>query len=126
MFQGQVIPFSSFFQLTYLTNTGIAFGMFRGANIVFLVTTALIICAVCVWYWKNRKDMSISLNLSLLLIISGAVGNLIDRVLRGHVIDFLEFHINSHYWPAFNIADSCITVGGTILFLSVLLSPKKS
>ncbi len=98
--------------------------MFSGGNLVFSITTAIIICAVCIWYAKNRKNFGALISTSLLFIISGATGNLIDRVMRGHVIDFLEFHLSRYYWPAFNMADSYITVGGTILFLSILVTPK--
>ncbi|MFH1367725.1 MAG: signal peptidase II [Elusimicrobiota bacterium] len=114
-----VLPF---FQLTYVTNTGISFGLFQGGNAVFTVLTALVLAGFIFWYVRNKPKLTAWLRWSVILIVSGASGNLIDRIFHGRVIDFLEFHIGTHYWPAFNVADSCISVGGVILFLSVLKS----
>jgi signal peptidase II len=123
MFYGQVIPLTSFFQLTYITNTGIAFGMFKGVNIFLIVFTILVLAFFYFWFQKHIKESHISVA-AFMLIFSGALGNLIDRIFYGHVIDFLELHLNRHYWPAFNVADSCITIGGVILFLSVFKKQK--
>ena len=125
MFTGQTIAIFPFFQLTYITNTGVAFGMFQGANLIFSIFTIIIVLSGFIfWYSRNKSAMSGWLNWAVILIIAGAFGNLIDRIFRGHVVDFLDFSIGSYHWPAFNAADSCITIGGIILLIT-LLSAKK-
>ncbi|MBN1622200.1 MAG: signal peptidase II [Endomicrobiales bacterium] len=120
LFLGQSIPITPFFRLTYITNTGIAFGLFRGANIFFIVLAIVILTVFYFWIKKNKDVLSDWMKISFALIFAGAIGNLIDRIVRGSVIDFLDFHIRQYSWPAFNVADSCITIGGVILFFSVL------
>lgn len=110
------------FHLTLVHNTGIAFGMFRGsANIILWVT----VLGLGVIAWHLRKDFSqrkgrgivlpVSEKVAVGLIFGGAVGNLIDRLSCGYVIDFLDFRV----WPVFNVADSCITIGAVILIVKV-------
>lgn len=117
LYPGQAIEVTPFFRIVYAMNTGIAFSMFQGANHVFSVITALIIGGFLLWYRKNRAAIPPALKAAFTLVIAGAAGNLIDRVAHGYVVDFLDFSIGSYHWPAFNVADSCITVGGILLFL---------
>lgn len=123
-----VLP--GYFNLTYLTNTGAAFGFLAGQPAlwrhVFFVTIALVaLCVILLLYLRLRRD-SFFYELSLALIAGGALGNLIDRVRLGSVVDFLDFYIGRHHWPAFNVADSAITVGVTIFLVYSLFFEEKN
>ncbi|MEK9771514.1 MAG: signal peptidase II [Nitrosomonadales bacterium] len=114
----QKIPFAdsititNFFDIVHFNNTGAAFSFLHNAsgwqNSFFIFITIFIILFLV---YQLRQLKNIFPQLSILFIIAGGIGNLIDRVFLGHVIDFLYFHINDLYWPAFNIADSFITIG---------------
>lgn len=118
-----------FFNITYVRNPGAAFGFLAGASPVFrslffgAITVAVIILIVY-YIVKNKAGTSLE-SFSLSLILSGALGNLIDRVRFGEVIDFLDVYIGSHHWPAFNVADSAITVGAVLMIADLLLYKKK-
>lgn len=109
------------FNLTYVTNTGAAFGILAGAPSFwrqgfFMVIGLSALAVIVIFYHKyGKNDKPYALGLAL--VGGGALGNLIDRVLRGSVVDFLDFYIGSHHWPAFNVADSAITVGVAILLM---------
>ncbi|HEV8718171.1 MAG TPA: signal peptidase II [Candidatus Binatia bacterium] len=105
----------SFFHLTYERNTGAAFSLLAQAPAwfrqpFFLLTTAVAIVALIVFLWQTDGTNRL-LVVAIAAVLGGAVGNLIDRILYGEVIDFLLFHWRGYYWPAFNVADSCITLG---------------
>ena len=106
---------SGFFNLVHVRNRGMAFGLMNRANsvLVFYALTAATIIAVALllfWFTKlQENDNRIITGFSL--IIGGALGNLIDRVRLGEVVDFLDFYIGSFHWPAFNVADASITIG---------------
>lgn len=116
-----VIP--GFFSLTYLHNTGAAFGMFAGQpglfRQVFFIGIALVALVLLFFFQRRFAKESRWFTVSFALIAGGAIGNLIDRLRYGSVVDFLDFYIGTHHWPAFNIADSAICVG---VALFVLLS----
>jgi signal peptidase II len=103
------------FNLVHIRNRGIAFGMMNQPEAgfmtyVLIAVTLAAIALILVWYARlNDEDVNIILGLSL--ILGGALGNLIDRIRLGEVIDFLDFFVGSYHWPAFNVADSAITVG---------------
>jgi signal peptidase II len=122
----RVIPVAPFFDLVLHWNRGISFGLFNDAPEMsrwILVALALAISAVLV-AWLRQTDRRL-LVIAIGLVIGGAVGNVIDRVRFGAVVDFLSFHAAGYYWPAFNLADSAITVGvATILMDSLLTSPR--
>lgn len=105
----------SFFSLTYVNNNGISFGMFneiKNAREIFTFLQGSIALMLIFWLWKCRnKHLAIAIG----LIIGGAFGNVIDRFLNGGVTDFLDFHIGSYHWPAFNVADSIIFIGVAII-----------
>ena len=103
------------FHLTLVRNTGVAFGLFAGQGFLVAVTTVLILLALLQSIWK-RPQISAGSALSLGLIVGGALGNLLDRLRLGTVIDFLDFRI----WPVFNVADSCITIGTVLLIFKLL------
>jgi signal peptidase II len=113
----KVIP--GVFHLTLVFNTGSAFGLFKGWAHFFVITSVIVIALIIFYTWRCRyKD--ILLITALGLILGGAIGNLIDRVMFGYVIDFLDFRV----WPVFNIADSSITIGAILLASKVLLNKK--
>ena len=118
-----VIP--GFFQLTYITNKGMAFGIKLPVGISFFSGISLIITCFLVWIlWCERKN-NLLMRISLALILGGAIGNLIDRILFGEVVDFFDFMIGDFHWYIFNIADSAVTVGIiSMLFYSFLFKPK--
>jgi signal peptidase II len=115
-----------FFQLTYVRNSGAAFGLFASfespIKSVLLNSIAVGAFIAVTLYAYRSHFKSVRLQIALALIVGGAVGNLIDRVRFGYVVDFLLFGVGGHYWPAFNIADSAICVGVGLLALDMLFS----
>ena len=107
-----VVP--GYFDLVYVRNTGIAFGLFAGNNLLWLAVAAVFI-AFAVAIGRRLDWAPVGTNLVAGLIVAGALGNLADRAFRGSVVDFLDFHWGFHHWPAFNVADSAITVAVTVL-----------
>ncbi len=122
-----VIP--GLFSITHVRNPGAAFGFLAGASPlfrnVFFVGVTLAAILLILHYVRTSKAEERLLTLSLSLILSGAVGNLIDRIRFGEVIDFLDVYIGSHHWPAFNVADSAISVGAVILFVELVRQGRK-
>ena len=122
-----IIP--GLFDLTYLVNTGVAFGMFAGSPAVwrqvFFIGVALAALCILIYMYRNFKEKSVFYELSLGLIAGGAIGNLIDRIRQGYVTDFLDVYIGSHHWPAFNVADSAISVGVGIFIVYSFFFEKK-
>lgn len=118
----QSISISPFFNLTYVHNTGAAFSFLSeagGWQRWFFAGMAFIISIVLtVWLYKLKKHETL-MAVALALVLGGAVGNLIDRLAYGYVIDFLDVYYNNWHWPAFNIADSAISLG---VFLMILES----
>jgi signal peptidase II len=118
-----------FFSLVHVRNRGMAFGFMNRPeshwNVFFLVGASLLAIAVLLFLLMKLKEGEQSLAISLSLILGGAIGNLIDRIRLREVIDFLDFHVGSYHWPAFNMADSAITVG-TIWLAVLLLFRKKT
>ncbi len=112
---GEYIPvIKDVFHLTLQYNTGIAFGLFKDQGIVFIIIPIIVIILLVfnIFYYKyNDEALSRQYMFGFSLILGGAIGNLIDRITYGHVVDFLDFRI----WPVFNIADSAITVGAIII-----------
>jgi signal peptidase II len=112
---------TSFLDLVLTCNSGVSFGMFSrtGLNsLVFTLAAALIVVVLTLWLGRVRTGF---LAVAIGLIIGGAIGNVIDRLRFGAVIDFLYFHVGSWYWPAFNLADSAICLGVAAMLLDGLL-----
>ena len=117
-----VIP--GFFSITHIHNPGGAFGFMANKspglrNLLFLLISSLAICLIFYFYKKTPRKYSL-LSACFALILGGAVGNLIDRIRFGKVVDFLDCYIGSYHWPAFNVADSAITVGVVIYVILVI------
>lgn len=110
---------NGYFSLTYVENRGAAFGIFSNKKILLVGITSIVVIAMAVYLYKN-KGIDKWLKISFILIIAGAVGNLIDRIYLSYVIDFIHFYVRSHDLPVFNVADICV-VGGTILLALHLL-----
>jgi signal peptidase II len=123
----QVIEMGPFLQIVMAWNRGVSFGMFNQEsawNVPLLSLLALVISGILLkWLWKSQGKW---VPLAIGLIVGGALGNVIDRVRFGAVADFLYFHIDSLYWPAFNVADSGISVGAVMLVWDSLFAGKKS
>ena len=120
-----IIP--NFFDLTLVYNTGAAFSFLADAGgwqKWFFATLAFAISGLMAWMLARTSRHDWRQALPLALVIGGAIGNVIDRFRHGHVVDFIQWHVGEHYWPAFNIAD-CAVVGGAIgIGLFGLLSGK--
>lgn len=107
---------TSFFNLYLTFNRGISFSMLKADSVWgvrFLIALSLLICVGILYLFKKEKSKLAQT--ALMLILGGAIGNVIDRLHYGVVIDFLDFHINEYHWPAFNIADSAICIGVALL-----------
>lgn len=125
----RLIPVTPFFNLVLGYNRGVSFGMF-GSDSEFgrwaLSGLALAIAAaLLIWLWRAEKPM---LSAALGLIVGGALGNVIDRITVGAVVDFLDFYAAGYHWPAFNIADTGITIGAAILIFDSIFGddPQKN
>lgn len=136
-----IIP--NLFSLTYIRNPGAAFGLFVGMDhsyraLFFLSITTAAIAVIGYFFWASIRDDRRHagqgspsstphgrwLRLGLALILGGAIGNLIDRVRYGEVVDFLDVYVGAYHWPAFNVADSSITVGVSILLAASFFLPQ--
>ncbi len=122
MAPGESIPvLPEIFHITYVQNRGAAFSMMEGQWIfLILLPCAAILTALIIMFWK-RKSWSICMNLAISFICGGGLGNLIDRILQGYVVDLFDFRV----FPVFNIADIFICVGCGLLLLDVLCSERK-
>ena len=117
MTYGESIPVLPFFHITYVQNTGAAFGIGQNRN-GFLIAASVVILIVLFVYARRMGGESMRLKASIALVIGGALGNLYDRIVYGSVVDFLDFFAGVHHWPAFNVADSSICIGAAFLFFS--------
>jgi signal peptidase II len=113
-----------FFNIIYVRNPGAAFGFLAGASplfrSIFFLAVTLAAVLLILHYLRQTSIEQISLVLSLALILAGALGNLIDRVRFGEVVDFLDIYLGAHHWPAFNVADAAITTGASVLAILLL------
>jgi signal peptidase II len=123
----QIINVNEYFNLVLAWNNGISFGLFNNDNeinalIISMIAIVIIIFLIRLLSKSETKKLSIGLG----MIIGGAIGNVIDRSVYGAVMDFLDVHINVYHWPAFNVADSGITVGALILVFDSLFAQTKN
>jgi signal peptidase II len=117
----EIIP--GYFNITLVKNAGAAFGMFQGAR-VFFVTASFLAVGLIIYLGLRLPSSQRTRRILLSLILGGAIGNLIDRVASGEVIDFLQLGVAGHYWPVFNVADAGVTVGAALLILYALRSQR--
>ena len=113
----------NFFNLTHIRNPGVAFGLFASVKLeykalIFIGISSLAIIAILVIYHQTPLDKK-RVHYGLIMIFSGAIGNLIDRIHYKEVVDFFDFFIGNYHWPAFNIADACITIGVGVMILDL-------
>ena len=104
--------------ITVVRNTGSAFGMFRNTNFILIIITIILIIFALNYLISSERKL---LGTALSLIIGGAIGNLIDRIMLGHVLDFIDVN----YWPVFNLADLSISIGTAILFYCIIRAKSK-
>ncbi|MBU1344985.1 MAG: signal peptidase II [Proteobacteria bacterium] len=121
-----IVVIEKFFNITHILNPGGAFGFFATQSlevrkIVFLFMSSIVALFV-LWFYKRCAKSVVFLSYGLALIFGGAIGNLIDRFRYGKVVDFLDFYIGSAHWPAFNVADSAISIGMGILIYHILFN----
>lgn len=116
-----------FFHLTYVTNDGMAFGLsLPGGKLVLLVLTLILTGFIIALLWKEREGHPFE-KFGLALILSGAIGNLVDRIISGKVVDFLDFMLGDFHWYIFNVADSAVTVGMALfIYHSILINKEES
>lgn len=116
-----------FFNIVYVLNPGAAFSFLHDMNesyrrLFFITVTIIAIFVVLYIFAREKSKINIA---GFALILSGAIGNLIDRIIIGKVVDFLDFYYKTYHFPAFNVADSCITVGVALIIIDILFFSKK-
>ena len=119
---------NKFFNLVNVTNTGAAFGSFRNNNTFFIVLSCIALFLVAALLLRRRSPDSLR-DISLALLLAGIIGNLTDRLLHGHVIDFLLFNLHiplANPWPAFNVADSCICIAVVCFIIHSFKNPRQT
>lgn len=117
---GEKEVITNVFRLTYVENRGAAFGLFQNRRYVFIIITVIMVCLILALAYKKRKSLFVSL--SSALVVSGALGNLIDRVFLGYVIDFIDFCFID--FPVFNVADCFVCIGAALLAIYFIFIEK--
>jgi signal peptidase II len=119
--RGRLEIISGYFDLVYTLNTGVSFGMFSGGasswRVLALSLVTLVALAVVLWFIRITDPKDKMFIWALAMVAGGAIGNLIDRVRLGGVVDFLDVYADSFHWPAFNVADAGITIGTGLILL---------
>jgi signal peptidase II len=114
-----------FFNLTFIVNYGFAFGFLNNPSLNQIIVILVIFSIIAYFLYLLIKTQDQFFRFSLILVLSGAVGNFIDRVLHGFVVDFIDIYLGSYHWPAFNLADSSITLGFILIMFNILFLNKK-
>lgn len=114
-----------FFNLTFVVNYGFAFGFLNNPSLNQIIVILVIFSIIAYFLYLLIKTQDQFFRFSLILVISGAIGNFIDRILYGFVIDFIDIYLGSYNWPAFNLADSSITLGFILIMFNILFLNKK-
>ena len=115
----------NFFHFTYITNDGMAFGINFPFGYYIFTSVSILLTLFLFWYLWSVRTHSIVIRLGISFIIAGAIGNLIDRIFLGAVIDFLDFMIGNFHWYVFNLADSYVTVGMALVLIDSIILEKK-
>ena len=113
------IPLTSFLDLTHIHNFGVSFGLFSGVISPWILVILGLLIVTFIFYLMKSASNNFE-EWSLLIIISGAISNIIDRIFNGYVIDFIYFHYKDFFWPAFNFADIYITIGIIMIVINIL------
>ena len=117
------LEISKYFNLVYVENRGVSFGMFSEHDKSFYFgILSMLVSAYIIYLLVKSNDLIESLGLSL--ILGGAIGNGVDRLYYGYVVDFIDLHLNNFHWPAFNFADTFITFGAMVFVFSIILNKK--
>ena len=119
------ISVAPFFNLTFVVNYGFAFGFLNSPSLNQIIVSIVILSIIIYFLYLLIKTQDRVFKICLVLILSGALGNFLDRIFRGYVVDFIDIYVFNYHWPAFNIADSCISVGFVILIFNILFLNKK-
>ena len=123
-----VIP--GFFSLVHVSNTGAAFSLLQGNNFFFTALALAALAAVLFWLIRDQlkgpkeQKLSVAVKIAFCLFAAGISGNLLDRILKGSVVDFLDFYIQRYAWPSFNVADSCICIAAALFALMSFRRPQ--
>jgi signal peptidase II len=115
-----VIPIFNFFNITNIHNTGTAFSILQGKNLLLSLIISLFLSVLSLWLYKNKEKFDNLQKYAFCLVIFGGLGNLTDRFFRGSVVDFLDFGVNSLRWASFNVADSCICIAMFLIAIDLL------
>lgn len=121
----QDVPLLPFLALYRTYNLGVAFSLLAEMDGWFIVGMRLVIVGFVLWLWKRTPPAHWLAHLGFALVIAGALGNIIDRFVYGHVVDYILFHTGSWSFAVFNLADACITVGAGCILLNEWLAPKE-
>ena len=121
-FPPRQIDLTPFFSLTPVWNSGISFGLFSENPYIGLVTIPILAVAVVLWLVLQLHELTRFQTLGAAFIAGGALGNVFDRLVYGRVIDFLDFHVGTWHWPAFNLADSALFIGVLLWFYGIMQS----
>tara|TARA_B100000927_G_scaffold156962_1_gene126439 strand:- start:916 stop:1401 length:486 start_codon:yes stop_codon:yes gene_type:complete len=114
-----------FLNITFIVNYGFAFGFLNSPSLNQIIVSIVILSIIIYFLYLLIRTQDHFFKFCLVLILSGAVGNFLDRILRGYVVDFIDIYVFNYHWPAFNIADSCISIGFVILIFNILFLNKK-
>lgn len=121
-----VLPVMPHLNIVHMRNTGAAFSMLSSAPPAFFILLATAVSLGILWWLRRNPSGQTLVAVALSLILGGALGNVIDRATRGHVVDFIDFYWGEWHFAAFNIADSAITIGAGLLILDMLLEGRRS
>lgn len=117
----EISVIGNFFIITSHRNRGAAFGILQDQRIFFIIITVVILLGLLWYFYKARKTARASLLIGLTLVFGGAIGNFVDRVRFGEVVDFFKFNFGSYTYPIFNVADSAIVIGVILILLDTLM-----
>lgn len=124
LYNGSIVVLPRFLNMTYVENTGGAFGIGDNSTIMFVMISIIIITIIIKFILEKKNELNSAILISLTLILAGGISNLIDRIFRGFVIDYIDINPIIKF-PIFNIADICVVVACAILFISIIIEIKK-
>ncbi len=119
---GSFVIVEDFLQLYYVENYGAAFGILQNRKVFFIIVTSIVIISIVFFLYKNPYNLNKIMQIALSMLLGGSIGNLIDRIRLGYVVDFISIRIGKGYdFPVFNIADTFIVIGTFLIIIMVLL-----